>query len=144
MAEYGFGLIGAGSAVVGLFFTAISIRAETHTRRIGNLISLTESHRDIWKVFIQEPRLARILNPYADLGVLPVSAVEERFVLLLVLHLHATYRALEDKLLPRLDGIRQDVGWLFSLPIPSAVWERYKALQDADFVRFVEDCRISK
>lgn len=139
--ENGLGLIGALSALAGLLFTAVSIRAETHTRRIGNLINLTDGHRDLWKVFIQEPRLERVLAPGVDLLAVPVTAIEERFVLLLILHLHATYRAMQDKLLPRPEGVRRDVWWLFSLPIPAAVWERYRVLQDDDFARFVDDCR---
>jgi hypothetical protein len=140
MIEHGFEVVGAFGALAGLVFTAVSIRAETHTRRISNLIALTEGHRDLWKVFIDRPELGRVLSRGIDLRASPVTASEERFVLLLILHLQATFRAMEDRLLPRPEGVRRDVRTLFLMPIPAEVWKRFRALQDADFVRFVDDC----
>lgn len=37
--------------------------------------------------------------------------------------------------------MRRDVAWFFSLPIPKAVWEKLKPLQDEEFVAYVEECR---
>lgn len=37
--------------------------------------------------------------------------------------------------------MRWDVAWFFSLPIPKAVWEKLKPLQDEEFVAYVEECR---
>lgn len=34
------------------------------------------------------------------------------------------------------EGLRQDIGEFFSLPIPRAIWEKIKSLQNEDFVRF--------
>lgn len=133
-------MVSGGSALAGLLFTGISIREETNTRRISNLIRLTEGHRDLWKVYIEEPRLERILSPDVDLRVNPIVALEERFVLLLILHLNATYQAMQDRQVPQPEGVRRDVRWLFSLPIPGAVWKQYKGLQDSDLVQYVDDC----
>jgi hypothetical protein len=40
----------------------------------------------------------------------------------------------------KLEGLQTDVKEFFASPIPRAVWERMKPLQDAGFVRFVESC----
>jgi hypothetical protein len=39
------------------------------------------------------------------------------------------------------EGLRQDIRWFFSLPIPKAVWEKIKERQDTKFAKFVEACR---
>jgi hypothetical protein len=144
MIEHGFEIVGAFGAFGGLVFTAVSIRAETHTRRVSNLIALTEGHRDLWKFFIDHPELRRVLSQGIDLQAAAVTAPEERFVLLLILHLQTTFRAMQDRLLPRPEGVRGDVRTLFSMSVPAEVWKRYRAFQDADFVRFVDDCLHGK
>jgi hypothetical protein len=36
------------------------------------------------------------------------------------------------------DGLRRDVAGFFSLPVPKAVWQKAKPLQNHDFAAFVE------
>ncbi len=58
----------------------------------------------------------------------------------MILHVSAVYHAMKDDLMINLEGMRQDVCWFLSLPIPKAVWARTKLLQNDDFVAFVESC----
>jgi hypothetical protein len=57
-------------------FTAVSLRSETETRRISNLLTLTEGHRDIWSIVLEHPGLARVLDASVDLSVTPVTLKE--------------------------------------------------------------------
>ena len=86
------------------------------------------------------PELKRVLDPAADLNKLPVTVNEEIFVNCVIQHLNSAHYALADKLVVKPEGLRQDVIWFFSLPIPAAVWKRVKVLQNDVFVRFVESC----
>lgn len=112
----------------------------TRGRRIANLIDLTAGHRDIWAQFDRRPQLARVLNPKADVTRKAVTDSERIFVTLIILHLSSVYHTLENALSVTPEGLRQDVKSLFSLPIPNAVWEKMKTLQDQEFVRFVDEC----
>ncbi len=47
LAENWFTLLNVIGIVGGLFFTGHSLRSETKTRRVANLLSLTQAHRDI-------------------------------------------------------------------------------------------------
>ena len=53
-------------------------------------------------------------------------------------HTSSTYEAIKDELLTKQEGLRRDVGLFFSLPIPNAVWQRTKLLQNFDFAAFIE------
>ena len=133
-----FVLLQSAGIIGSLLFTAFTIRSDLKERRIANLFALTQNHRDIWENLFSLPELARVLDPSPDLNHVPITAPERLFVLLIILHLNAAFRAFESGLLKKPEELQRDVHTLFSLPIPYTVWQRMKEFQDADFVRFVE------
>lgn len=136
-----FNLVSAVGVVASLCFTAFSLRSETKTRRISNLLAVTANHREVWKIFLINKELARIRDAAADPVAKPITDLERVFVNLVIQHLNSVYQAMNDQLFVKLEGLRRDVAQFFSLPIPRDVWERVKATQNEDFVAFVESCR---
>jgi len=134
-------VLNAIGVVGGLFFTACSLRSEAKTRRVANLLTITKNHRNMWADFYRNPGLARVLDSAADVAKNPVTREEEIFVNLVILHTNSVFYTLQDELVVKLEGLRRDVWWFFSLPIPRAVWERAKLVQNDAFVAFVEQCR---
>jgi len=128
----------SGAVAGGLLIMGVAVLLDARARRVGNLIQLTQQHRDLWERLYTQPELARILDPAADPARTPVTAEEELFVIFLILHLSSTYYAMRAGLFQKLRKLRKDIERLFSLPIPRAVWEKVKDLQDEPFVRFVE------
>src|SRR5258708_5149420 len=82
--------------VGGLLFTAVSLRIDTKVRRVGNLISVTHEHRDIWTQLYQRPELWRVLEQNVDLRKEPLTNEEELFVNLLILHLVSVHEAIKN------------------------------------------------
>lgn len=141
---HGFDVLGALGIIGSLLFTAFSLRSETHTRRLANLLIITENHRELWSQVLERPQLSRVLKKSSDILSQPVTRAEQIFVLMVIQHVNTVHYALSDKLLINLEGVRRDVAWFFSLPIPRAVWEQTKAMQNDDFVAFVDDCLTGK
>ena len=137
-------LIESVGIIASLLFAAFSVRADTKSRRVANLIAITQGHRDIWKLFLENPDLARVFDRNADIGAFPVTREEEVFANLVLVHLASVYRTMKAELLTSLDGLRQDVATFFSLPIPFTVWNKGKVLQNEDFIAFVEECLEGK
>lgn len=135
-----FQLVESTALIGSLAFTAISLRADLKSRKAENLIRITENHRTLWLHFQDHPELSRVLEAHADLVAHPVTPQEQRFVILIILHLFTTYKTMKSGLYPKLDGVEEDVGSLFTLPIPSTCWKRVRPLQDRDFVAFVDGC----
>ena len=128
--------------IVGSFFIAAkAFRSEAKTRRIANLLSITANHREVWKVFVNDKALARVLSASADTNRQPVTEAEQAFVTLVFAHISSVYYAMNDQLVVNLDGLRRDIVQFLSLPVPRAVWEKIKVVQNDDFVAFVELCR---
>lgn len=127
--------------IAGLFFTAVALRDDTRMRRVSNLLSITESHRKLWTEFYRRPELNRVLDERASLRQHEITRQEEIFVNLVVLHLNSVFYAHQLGLLFKLEGLRRDISWFFSLPIPKMVWEKSRVLQNDDFVAFVEASR---
>lgn len=122
----------------GLLFTAVSLQIDARVRRVGNLISLTQHHRDIWTRLYSTPGLARVLDANVDLKRTPVTIEEELFINLLILHLNSAYQAMQHGMFMKPESLGRDIRTFFSLPIPQVVWETSKPFQDEAFVTFVE------
>jgi len=95
LAQHGLEVLSAVGIIAGLGFTAASFRADTRSRRLTNLVSLAQQHRDIWEEVQSNPALARVIDPNADLYTNPVTTQEAIFVGHLLLHLHSWYRLME-------------------------------------------------
>jgi hypothetical protein len=142
IAENWFVLLQSVGIVGSLLFTGLALRADANARRISNLLTITEGHRNLWLHFSRRPELARVIDKDADLQKEPVTEAEHTFVTLLILHLSSAFHAHDDSLRVNPDGLRKDIESFFSLPIPNAVWTDAVKFQDHDFVRFVEECRV--
>jgi len=138
IASHSFDLISAVGIIAGLGFTTASFREDTRSRRLSNLVRLTEQHRDIWEESQNNPKLARIRDPQADLYTKPVTPEETQFVMLLMFHLHCWYRAIQEGEVNVLEGLEMDIQNFFNRPIPRHVWNERKAFFDSDFRKFVE------
>jgi hypothetical protein len=138
IAQNWFNLFSAISIIAGLWFTAFSLRADTRTRRIANLLTITANHRELWSKILLNPELKRVLDPAADPVKQPVTDAEEMFVGLVIAHINSVYYAMSDKLIVEYEGLRRDVKSFFSLPVPRAVWSATKLLQNQDFAAFIE------
>lgn len=137
--QHGFDLVPNVGVIASLLFTAASYRTDTRSRRLSNLIVLTEQHRDIWKEFIDTPELKRVLDSEAKLKSRPITEQEKQFVVLILLHLHCWYRAVQIDEVRESEGLSRDIKSFFSLPIPRAVWEERREFYDSDFARFVDE-----
>ncbi len=135
-----FNLLSAVGIIGSLLFTGISLRSETKTRRISNLLTLTQNHRELWAEMFRRPGLERVLDPSANLDSLPVTLDEHFYVAMAIHHLNSAYRAIRSGLLIKPDGVGEDIRGFFSLPVPREVWRKLRSLQNEDFVAFVEAC----
>ena len=136
--ENWFNLLSSVGIIGGLWFTAFSLHSETKTRRISNLLTITSNHREVWKEFLNSPDLARVIDPAADVTKQPITRAEELFVGLVIFQMSSVYYAMKDELLIKLEGSRRDIAHFLSLPIPKAVWNKSKLLQNQDFAAFIE------
>jgi len=100
-----FNLASVVGIIASLLFTAISLWSETKNRRIESLLSLTESHRELWAKIFDHPELARILDANADLSKQPIILEESMYVGLAVQHLASAYQALKGGIVIQQDGL---------------------------------------
>jgi hypothetical protein len=133
-----FNLFSAIGIIGSLWLAIITLRSDTKTRRVANLLTITANHREVWKEFFHSHALARVIDPAVDVTKQPVTPAEEFFVSMVISHTSSVYEALKDELVTRQEGLRQDVRAFFSLPLPNAVWIKTKLLQNQDFAAFIE------
>ena len=124
-----FELISAIGIMGCLLFSTASFRPEAKTRRIANLLSITANHREVWRVFVSDKALVRVLSAFADIAPQAVTEAEQAFVTLVFAHISSVYYAMNDQLVINDDGLRRDIVQFLSLPIPRAVWEKSKCFR---------------
>ena len=86
-------------------------------------------------------QLLELSYPLEQFGWSRHTPEEEIFVNLVVLQISSVFEALKTGLVIKQEGLRRDVWWFISLPIPKAVWEKGTVLQNDDFAAYVEACR---
>jgi hypothetical protein len=136
---HGFDLLEAVGIIASLIFAGLAFRREEKSRHTANLLAITAAHREIWSELFHQPKLARVLDPKADLAAQPVTTEESFFVTFLILHLNVTFKASVRRMFVTPEALTRDMRQFFSLPIPKAVWEKSRPLQDGTFVAFVEN-----
>src|SRR5690349_8307397 len=127
--QHWFGLLQTGGVTASLVFTGFALLLDARSRRAGNLILLTERHRNLWERMYTCPELARILDPAADVKRAPATAEEELFVIFVILHLNDSYYVVQASLFEKPRGLRKDIRLFFSLPIPRMVWKSVRDMQ---------------
>ncbi len=136
--EHWFDLLQTAGIIGSLLLAAYTAWKDDRARRIGNSIAINGQHRTIWKDIYEHPQLARVLEKDADVAETPISLGEELFVTSIVAPLSTVFRAMKHGEFVKLEGLQNDVCEFFALPIPKAVWEKLKPLQDEKFVKFIE------
>ncbi len=142
--ENWFSILQTGGIIGGLVLASASFSRDAKARRIANLITITEHHRNIWAQLFDRPELTRVVEASVDLRRKPITEAENLFVNLLIVHLSTAYRALNDGMLVRPEQLQRDIQWFFALPIPRAIWSESKILQDRRFIEFVEAANAEK
>jgi hypothetical protein len=125
-------------SIVALRRQTNAMESDAKARRAANLLTITANHRELWKECVRYPVLDRVIDPSADVAKQPVTPAEEFFMNMAISHTSSTYEALKDELLTEQEGLRRDVKSFYSLPVPHAVWQRTKLLQNQDFAAFVD------
>jgi len=141
IAENGFPFIQTLGVAGGLFYAGRSFEWDRRTRETEIFISITEAHRDIWKNLVEHPKLARILDPHANLRTAPITVEEKRFVTLLYVHLSAVHQAIENGIYKSSPGMEEDIRHLIRLPIPASVLQEILPYQTPAFQAYLESLR---
>lgn len=135
-----FSLLQSVGIVGGLIFTALSLRGDTRSRKVGYLLALKEEHRVLWSEMHNRPELGRVMAEEIDLVKCPITVAEERFLNLVIVHFHTGWQLAIAGAAHSLDVMAADVRGFFTLPLPLIVWNQSKGNRDPKFVSFVEGC----
>jgi hypothetical protein len=138
LGEHGESLLSSLGIVGGLAFTGVGLHRDSRARRIENLISLTQQHREIWAQVLDAPALARVAEPLRDIRKEPATERERLFLQSLVLYLGTVHRAVQLDELLKPHGMEQDIRDFFTRPLPHMFWLEIRRYQDPDFSDFVE------
>jgi len=136
--ERHFDFLAYGLLVASLLLNAAEVRHLAKAQRVGNHLNLTRDHRQIWSQLFASPELSRVLDPSPNLDANPISVQEHFFVTFAILHLHAVFKARQEKMFGSLQAMNRDVKSFFSLPIPRQVWIDSREFQEPEFAEFVE------
>lgn len=138
IADNWFSIIQTLGVVGGLLFTGLSLRQGILTERVKFQFDLSENHANIWREIFDNPNLARLLDPNADMEIFPITRQEEVFVKLLIHHLGCAHEAWSHGLIEKPSGVDDDIRRFFNLPIPKFAWNRLRQFQSSKLVHFIE------
>lgn len=135
-----FGIIG-GLIVssIALLLNFFSTMRSARGQKISNYQEIIKSHRDIWKLTLQDPTVySRLFENDIDLVEKPITHQERLFSQLLFLHMSAAYTFLEYSHMQPIEKLELDFQEVLLSPIPRTIWAENRKYYNSDFRRFVE------
>lgn len=132
-----FDLLQSVGIIIGFVYTARAFSLDQRFRQAALVLDIASAHRRIWGKLSETTGLKRLLDREPDLISQPVTADEEHFVMLVLLHLASVHQAIELRLLRRWPGLERDIRRFFSRPIPQLVLRKYLALQPLSFREYL-------
>src|SRR5262245_52353527 len=105
-----------------MLFTALSLRRESKSRCLWNLLALKQEHRELWNAIHSRPDFARVLQDDVDLVAAPITNDEEIFLRQVIVHAATAWELVRDGTPLSLEAFRADVAQFFSLPLPCFAW----------------------
>ncbi len=133
-----FTLVQSIGIVATLLIAIATLRRQMHQTRVANSLLVTQHHRDIWKMSIENSKLNRTFTKKPDLFRKPITEAERTFVNLIFLHMCATLKAIEAKTIYPIDGMVADLVDIMSFPIPALVWREVAPYHDKIFAAYVD------
>lgn len=127
--------------VGGFLLSYFSIRRDSRSRKIGHLLQLNQSHRDIWGKTYTQPELLRIRKTEVDIQKHPITEAERRLAIEVILHIYLVYEAIQHKQLDKNEA-EKDIADYLKLPIPNAVWQDIKGYHNKQFVNYIDNLDI--
>lgn len=124
---------------IALFLNFFSTIRSTRGRKISNYQEIIKSHRDIWKLTLQDPTsYGRLFEPDVDIIKSPITHQERLFSQLLFLHMTAAYTFLKYSHMQPIEKLEMDFYEVLLAPIPRLVWAESRKYYNSDFRCFVE------
>src|SRR5579871_1801062 len=113
-----------------LLIASYTLWRNTAAQKLTCLLAITTNHRTIWSQVITDNTLERVLSSTVDLRAAPMTLKERLFVTQLIMHLQASFYAQDASVIDSVEGMYQDVGDFFRLPIPADVWNTIRGFQN--------------
>lgn len=126
-----------------LSLTIYTIRRHSIQLRATNALLITQHHRELWSMYLNNEQLKRVLSDEVDLVQAPVTREERLFTNMLFLHIAACVRAVRQDVAIPAEGLVKDIQSIFARPIPHAVWNEVRSFHDTDLRDFVDYCLSS-
>lgn len=134
-----FSVVQSTGIIGSILLTALMLRRDRRGRRISDLLTLSQHHRDLWSEMHRRPELARIVRTEVDLVGNPITTAEEEYLMLVFTHFDTGWKIARQGSLVTLSNMAIDAGSFFTLPLPAHVWAHIRHLRDPRFVKFVDD-----
>lgn len=123
--------------VGGFILSYFANRNNIRSRKVEYLFQINQSHREIWGKTYTSPELLRVKAKNIDLQKNPVTEAERRFVIEVIIHIHAVYEAISKGLFKK-GEMEKDIASYLLLPIPNLIWQEVKKYYDKQFVSYVD------
>lgn len=130
---------------IALFLNFFSTLRNIKSQKISNYQEITKSHRDLWKLTIDNDQKYKRLLEY-DINILdtPPTYSERKFVQLVFLHMTSAFYFAKYSHMLEIEKMAMDFDEFLSMPIPRVIWRDAKKYYNSDFVRFVDGKFIDK
>lgn len=120
-----------------MIITFLALKKSIRQSKVEIYMSITNSHRDLWTNVYKPSYMKRVFERNVDFEKKPITEKERIFTNMLFLHMAASVKAIQSKVMFNISGVKTDLLDILSYPIPKRVFEENESFYDASFVKFV-------
>lgn len=135
-----FTLLQSVGIIIGFIFSGYALLKESRATKLQNYILLTQNHREVWSMVMDNEKLGRVLDKVVPKNKLILSYNERQFLTFIFLHITCSFELSKRGKIVDIQKDKEDIADLLSYPLVRLFWEQNGQFYNEDFRAFIASC----
>ena len=135
-----FTLLQSLGIIIGFLFSGYAIWKDANATKLQNYILLTQSHREVWSMMMDNEKLGRVLEKDIPASKMELTYRERQFLTFIFLHITCSFELSKRGKIVDIEKDKEDIADLLSHPLVKKFWDDNSRFYNEDFRAFITKC----
>jgi hypothetical protein len=135
-----FTLLQSLGIIIGFLFSGFAIWKDSNATKLQNYILLTQSHREVWSMMMDNEKLGRVLERDIPAKKQELTYSERQFLIFIFLHITCSFELSKRDKIINIEKDKEDIADLLSYPLVRKYWDDKGKFYNEDFRSFIMSC----
>ena len=135
-----FTLLQSLGIIIGFLFSGYAIWKDSNATKLQNYILLTQNHREVWSMMMNNEKLGRVLEKVIPDNEMELTYSERQFLTFIFLHVTCSFELSKRGKIVDVEKDKEDIADLLSYPLVKKFWDHNSRFYNEDFRAFIASC----